>query len=72
MLQRQQALAIVSARQKIVEGAVLMVDSALRQLEERGIDLDGERRAAMVNNLMVTIVSERGTTPVVNTGTLYS
>lgn len=72
MLQRQQAMAIVSARQKIVEGAVTMVDSALRQLMEKGIELDGERRAAMVNNLMVAIVSERGTTPVINTGTLYN
>ncbi|XEC93935.1 SPFH domain-containing protein [Paenibacillus tarimensis] len=72
MLQRQQAVAIVSARQKIVEGAVGMVESALRELEQRGVELDGERRAAMVNNLMVTIVSDRSTTPVVNTGTLYS
>ncbi|WP_270165339.1 SPFH domain-containing protein [Paenibacillus sp. SYP-B4298] len=72
MLQRQQAMAIVAARQKIVEGAVTMVDAALRQLRDKGIDLDGERRAAMVNNLMVAIVSERGTTPVINTGTLYN
>ncbi|AJY75655.1 SPFH domain-containing protein [Paenibacillus beijingensis] len=72
MLQRQQAAAIVSARQKIVEGAVGMVESALTQLAERGIELDDERRAAMVNNLMVAIVSERGTTPVINAGTLYN
>ncbi|MUT67699.1 SPFH domain-containing protein [Paenibacillus sp. NEAU-GSW1] len=72
MLQRQQAIAIVSARQKIVEGAVGMVESALKQLEESGIDLDVERRAAMVNNLMVAIVSDRSATPVINTGSLYS
>lgn len=72
MLQRQQALAIVSARQKIVEGAVGMVDMALKQLEDKGIELDTERRAAMVNNLMVAIVSDRSATPVINTGTLYS
>ena len=72
MLQRQQAAAIVSARQIIVEGAVGMVDMALQQLTEKGIELDSERRAAMVNNLMVAIVSDRGATPVINTGTLYS
>ncbi|MWC28570.1 SPFH domain-containing protein [Paenibacillus sp. MMS18-CY102] len=72
MLQRQQATAIVSARQKIVEGAVGMVDAALKQLEANGIQLDDERRAAMVNNLMVSIVSDRAATPVINTGSLYS
>ncbi|GGE01914.1 SPFH domain-containing protein [Paenibacillus nasutitermitis] len=72
MLQRQQAAAIVSARHKIVDGAVGMVESALQQLELRGIVLDDERRAAMINNLMVAIVSERGMTPVINAGTLYS
>lgn len=72
MLQRQQATAIVSARQKIVEGAVGMVDAALKQLEKNGIELDAERRAAMVNNLMVSIVSDRAATPVINTGSLYS
>ncbi len=72
MLQRQQAEAIVSARQKIVDGAVGMVESALKQLEARGVVLDEERRAAMINNLMVAIVSERGTTPVINAGTLYN
>ena len=72
MLQRQQAAAIVSARQKIVEGAVGMVDAALKQLEQNGIVLDAERRAAMVNNLMVSIVSDRAATPVINTGSLYS
>ncbi|MBW7477124.1 SPFH domain-containing protein [Paenibacillus oenotherae] len=71
MLQRQQASAIVSARQKIVEGAVGMVDAALRQLDDNGIELDAERRAAMVNNLMVAIVSDRSATPVINTGSLY-
>jgi regulator of protease activity HflC (stomatin/prohibitin superfamily) len=71
MLQRQQAIAIVAARSKIVEGAVGMVDMALRQLEENGLTLDDERRAAMVNNLMVAIVSDRAATPVINTGTLY-
>ncbi|GMK39013.1 membrane protein [Paenibacillus sp. CCS19] len=72
MLQRQQAIAIVAARQKIVEGAVGMVDAALQQLEASGISLDDERRAAMVNNLMVAIVSDRAATPVINAGSLYS
>ncbi|PWV88186.1 regulator of protease activity HflC (stomatin/prohibitin superfamily) [Paenibacillus cellulosilyticus] len=72
MLQRQQAIAIVAARQKIVEGAVGMVDAALQQLEASGITLDDERRAAMVNNLMVAIVSDRAATPVINAGSLYS
>lgn len=72
MLQRQQASAIVSARKQIVDGAVGMVEAALKQLEDKGIELDSERRAAMVNNLMVTIVSDRSATPVINTGTLYS
>ncbi|WP_308639888.1 SPFH domain-containing protein [Paenibacillus silvisoli] len=72
MLQRQQASAIVAARHLIVEGAVGMVEMALRQLEENGIVLDNERRAAMTNNLMVAIVSDKGATPVINTGTLYT
>lgn len=72
MLQRQQAIAIVAARTKIVEGAVGMVDAALQQLEASGITLDDERRAAMVNNLMVAIVSDRAATPVINAGSLYS
>jgi regulator of protease activity HflC (stomatin/prohibitin superfamily) len=72
MLQRQQANAIVSARQKIVEGAVGMVELALSQLDEKGIVLDAERRAVMANNLMVAIVSDKGATPVINTGTIYS
>jgi regulator of protease activity HflC (stomatin/prohibitin superfamily) len=72
MLQRQQASAIIAARKKIVEGAVGMVENALEMLSERRIlELDGERRAAMVSNLLVVLCSERGTTPVVNTGTLY-
>jgi regulator of protease activity HflC (stomatin/prohibitin superfamily) len=72
MLQRQQASAIVAARTHIVEGAVGMVEMALRQLKDKGIELDDERRAAMVNNLMVSIVSDRAATPVLNTGSLYS
>ena len=72
MLQRQQASAIIAARRKIVEGAVGMVENALELLaEKRVVELDPERRAAMVSNLLVVLCSERGTTPVVNTGTLY-
>lgn len=73
MLQRQQASAIIAAREKIVDGAVGMVQSALSQLEQQDIvELDDERRAAMVSNLLVVLCSERGTTPVVNTGSLYT
>ncbi|MCU6710848.1 SPFH domain-containing protein [Paenibacillus sp. J5C_2022] len=72
MLQRQQAIAIVAARQKIVEGAVGMVDAALKRLDEKGIELDAERKAAMINNLMVSIVSDRAAQPVLNTGSLYN
>mgnify|MGYP001764786213 CR=1 FL=1 len=73
MLQRQQASAIIAARQKIVEGAVGMVHMALEQLGERGIvKLDEERKAAMVSNLLVVLCSERSTQPVVNTGSLYT
>ncbi len=73
MLQRQQASAIIAARQKIVEGAVGMVHMALEQLGERGIvQLDEERKAAMVSNLLVVLCSERSTQPVVNTGSLYT
>jgi len=73
MLRRQQADAIVAARQRIVEGAVGMVDHALSSLNERDIvDLDGERKAAMVSNLMVVLVSDRGAQPVVNSGSLYT
>ena len=72
MLQRQQATAIVAARFKIVEGAVGMVDLALEMLSKKGIvDLDEEKKAAMVSNLMVVLCGEKGTTPIVNTGTLY-
>ena len=72
MLQRQQASAIIAARSKIVEGAVGMVEMALAMLNERGIvELDAERKAAMVSNLLVVLCGERGTQPVVNTGTIY-
>jgi regulator of protease activity HflC (stomatin/prohibitin superfamily) len=72
MLQRQQASAIIAARQKIVDGAVGMVEMALARLEQqRIVDLDPERRAAMVSNLLVVLCSERAATPVVNAGTLY-
>ncbi|MCF4100994.1 SPFH domain-containing protein [Gillisia sp. M10.2A] len=71
MLKRQQATAIVAARHKIVEGAVSMVEMALTELSEKEIvDLDGERRAAMVSNLMVVLCSDKDVAPVVNTGTL--
>jgi regulator of protease activity HflC (stomatin/prohibitin superfamily) len=73
MLQRQQASAVVAARETIVEGAVGMVESALAQLEQKDIvELDAERKAAMVSNLLTVLCSERGTTPVVNTGSLYT
>ncbi|GAA0441218.1 SPFH domain-containing protein [Lentibacillus halophilus] len=72
MLQRQQASAIIAARKQIVDGAVGMVADAIAQLEKDGVvDLDEERRATMVNNLMVSIVSDNGTQPVINTGSLY-
>ncbi|MBZ9731086.1 SPFH domain-containing protein [Salegentibacter sp. JZCK2] len=71
MLKRQQATAIVAARHKIVEGAVSMVEMALHQLSEKElVDLDAERRAAMVSNLMVVLCSDKDATPVVNAGTL--
>ncbi|KUP97256.1 SPFH domain-containing protein [Thermobifida cellulosilytica] len=73
MLQRQQAGAIIAARQRIVEGAVGMVDLALNRLAEQDVvDLDEERKAAMVSNLLVVLCADRATQPVVNTGTLYS
>ncbi|TDQ53430.1 SPFH domain-containing protein [Actinorugispora endophytica] len=73
MLQRQQAGAIVAARQRIVEGAVGMVDLALNRLaEEDVVELDEERKAAMVSNLLVVLCADRATQPVVNTGSLYS
>ncbi|MDP5102306.1 MAG: SPFH domain-containing protein [Erythrobacter sp.] len=72
MLRRQQAEAVISARKKLVEGAVTMVEMALTQLSEKNVvELDDERRAAMVSNLMVVLCSERDTQPVVNAGSLY-
>lgn len=73
MLRRQQAEAIVSARHKIVQGAVGMVEAALHGLSERNVvELDDERKASMVSNLLVVLCSDRETQPVVNAGTLYS
>ncbi|MGD2129945.1 MAG: SPFH domain-containing protein [Lysobacterales bacterium] len=73
MLKRQQAQAIVSARAQIVDGAVGMVGMALKELKDQGvIDLDGERRAAMVSNLLVVLCGEENARPVVNAGSLYS
>jgi regulator of protease activity HflC (stomatin/prohibitin superfamily) len=73
MLRRQQAEAVISARAKIVVGAVSMVEMALKSLSEKNVvHLDDERRAAMVSNLMVVLCSERDTQPIVNTGTLYT
>jgi regulator of protease activity HflC (stomatin/prohibitin superfamily) len=73
MLRRQQAEAVISARSKIVIGAVSMVEMALKSLSEKNlVQLDDERRAAMVSNLMVVLCSERDTQPIVNTGTLYT
>lgn len=73
MLRRQQAEAIISARQKIVHGAVSMVEAALKGLAERDIvELDAERKAAMVSNLLVVLCSDKDTQPIVNTGTLYN
>lgn len=72
MLRRQQAQAVVAARRLIVEAAVGMVDQALRDLATQGIvELDEERKAAMVNNLMVVLTSEQSSAPVLNTGSLY-
>ncbi len=73
MLRRQQADAVLEARAKIVQGAVLMVEHALQELSEKAIiQLDDERKAAMVSNLLVVLCSDRDTQPVVNTGTLYT
>ena len=73
MLRRQQAEAIIAARQKIVHGAVSMVDMALRELSERQVvQLDDERKASMVSNLMVVLCGEAEVHPVINTGTLYA
>jgi regulator of protease activity HflC (stomatin/prohibitin superfamily) len=72
MLKRQQAMAIIAARRTIVEGAVGMVEMALSKLEERGIvELDTERKAAMVSNLLVVLCSDEAAQPVVNAGSLY-
>ncbi|GAB2799531.1 SPFH domain-containing protein [Streptomyces chlorus] len=72
MLQRQQAGAVVAARQLIVEGAVGMVETALARIAEQGIvEMDSERKAAMVSNLMVVLCGDRAAQPVLNTGTLY-
>ena len=73
MLRRQQATAVVAARFKIVEGAVSMVEMALEQLSNKKIvDLDEEKKAAMVSNLMVVLCGDKDATPIVNTGTLHS
>ncbi len=72
MLQRQQASAIIAARSMIVDGAVGMVEMALHKLSEKGIvELDEERKAAMVSNLLVVLCSDKSTQPIVNTGTIY-
>ncbi|CDZ24513.1 hypothetical protein CCDG5_1399 [[Clostridium] cellulosi] len=72
MLQRQQASAVIAARQMIVEGAVGMVEMAIDKLSEKGvIDLDEEKKAAMVSNLMVVLCAEKSASPIVNAGTLY-
>jgi uncharacterized membrane protein YqjE len=72
MLQRQQATAVVAARYKIVEGAVGMVEMALEMLSRKQIvELDEEKKAAMVSNLMIVLCGEKGAQPVVNTGSLY-
>ena len=72
MLRRQQATAIISAREKIVEGAVSMVQLALKKLSEENIvDLDDDKKAAMVSNLLVVLCADESPQPVVNTGTLH-
>jgi regulator of protease activity HflC (stomatin/prohibitin superfamily) len=72
MLRRQQATAVIAARQRIVEGAVGMVEMALEEISRKAVvQLDEERKATMVSNLLVVLCSERGVEPVVNTGTLY-
>ncbi|MFT4231490.1 MAG: SPFH domain-containing protein [Leucobacter sp.] len=73
MLQRQQASAVIAAREKIVEGAVTMVEQALTRLEDEGVvTLDDERRAQMVSNLLLVLTSDQRATPVINAGSLYS
>ena len=72
MLRRQQADAVIAAREKIVQGAVGMVEMALAELSAKNVvDLDDERKAAMVSNLMVVLCGESDAQPVLNTGTLY-
>ena len=72
MLQRQQASAIIAARQKIVDGAVGMVEMALRKLSENGVvELDEERKAAMVSNLLVVLCGNKDAQPIVNSGSIY-
>lgn len=72
MLQRQQAEAILSAREKIVDGAVTMVQMAIQRLQDESVvELDDERKAAMINNLLVAVVSDRSAQPIINTSSLY-
>ncbi|MNN80825.1 hypothetical protein D3C81_1975870 [compost metagenome] len=72
MLQRQQAEAIIAAREKLVDGAVTMVQMAIERLQTNNVvELDDERKAAMINNLLVAVVSDRSAQPVINTSTLY-
>jgi regulator of protease activity HflC (stomatin/prohibitin superfamily) len=72
MLQRQQATAIIAARSKIVEGAVGMVEMALDRLKERGVvELDEERKAMMVSNLLVVLCGDKNAQPIINSGSLY-
>jgi hypothetical protein len=73
MLRRQQAEAVIAARRKIVQGAVSMVDMALKELSEKEVvAMDEERKAAMVSNLLVVLCGETEVAPVINTGTLYN
>ena len=73
MLRRQPAVAVIAAKERLVEGAMGMVEMALQRLsEQRVVELDEERKAAMVNNLLVALVSESATQPIINTGTLYT
>lgn len=72
MLRRQQAEAIIAAREKIVEGAVTMVKMALDKIEDEGIvELDSDKKAAMVSNLLVVLCADESAQPVLNTGSLY-
>ena len=72
MLKRQQATAIIAAREKIVEGAVGMVENALEKIAEKNlVQFDNDKKATMVSNLMVVLCSDKEVTPVVNTGSLY-